>query len=342
MSVEQENPVMSVFDFDATGMSVFENESSSIETFNPKPDGNKKYIVTLRLLTNFRSPKDSIVFKNYYWLTDAAGSFGYDSPTTFKQPCPVGGAYWALFNNTNPQIKAMSEQLRMQKRYTVYVQIVNDSATPANNGKVLPWKLPVPVYKSIEKWLKPTDEELAAGKTAKPLFNPFDAFNLIVTVENKLVGTTTMRDYATELTDAKSPVMIDGVPVTNTPEGQKLFVDWLEEKQTIDIVEQYGYKLATDDIKKRVKSMLVHKFGQPDVFWSEISLTDQPVLNVASDAPSIVDGAQPTGPATATNVATNATEQATAPAAAQTAQPAQEAQGTETDVDSIVSAITGG
>jgi hypothetical protein len=61
-----QDAIMSVFDFDVTEMSVLNQESSTIEQFNPKPDGGKQYIVQVRLLPNIKNAQQSIVFKKYF------------------------------------------------------------------------------------------------------------------------------------------------------------------------------------------------------------------------------------------------------------------------------------
>ena len=216
----------SVFDFDASTMDVLNQEKGGIEQFNPKPDGAKKYIVTLRLLPNVKDPQQSIVFKKYYWLDDGQG-FGYDSPATVNEFCPVSSHYWTLMNSKNPVKEGIAKhKLPIQKRYEVFVQIVKDTTNNANEGKILPWRIPVPVYDTIATWLKPTQEDVAAGKSAKPLFNVFDGYNLILTVENKIVNGITMRDYKVELADDKTAVMVAGQQVTKDAAGQKLFIDY--------------------------------------------------------------------------------------------------------------------
>lgn len=279
----------SLFNFDASSMDTFQVAASNkVEMFDPKPEGSNSYIVTFRLLTNLASPKQSIVHKLYYWLTDSAGSFGYDCPSLFKQFSPVNNAYWALFNNPNEVIKKLSEKLRIQKQYVSYIQIVNDSKDPSNNGKILPYRIPVPVYKKIASWLNPSADDLKAGKTAKELYHPLDAFNLILTVTNKMVGSTTMRNYEVELADSKTPIMLDGVAVT-AETGNKL-VEVIKEAQTVDLVERFGYKEADDTIKGRVKALLAGEFGQATNYWPEI--TASAPAPVATDAPSIAS--QPT------------------------------------------------
>ncbi|WIC41309.1 hypothetical protein MA9V1_045 [Chryseobacterium phage MA9V-1] len=320
----------SVFDFDASAMTTFETVAgNTVEMFNPKPEGGKQYLVQVRLLTNVKSPKDSIVHKKFYWLGDAAGNFGFDAATTVGGFCPVSTAYWALFNSDNQAVKDLANGLRQQKSYIVYIQVVNDTYNPANNGKILPWKIPVPVYKKIEGWLKPTEDEVKAGMTAKPLFNPFMSFNLMLKITNKVVGTTTMRDYEASLTDTQLPMSIDGVPLTDTPENRTKFVDYLTEHQTVDIVERFGYKEADDVTKGRVKAMLGTTYGQPTNYWPEINAVAGQAPAVETAAPTIVN---PIADQVQAAQATVMTPEVVQPA--QVSDPA--------DIASMVSSITGG
>jgi hypothetical protein len=334
-----QDAIMSVFDFDVTEMSVLNQESSTIEQFNPKPDGGKQYIVQVRLLPNIKNAQQSIVFKKYYWLNDGQ-DFGYDSPSTLNEFCPVSSQYWSLINSKDPVNEQIAKnKMSIQKRYTAFVQVVKDGQNSNLEGKILPWRIPVPVYKQIASWLKPSAEELAAGKTSKPLFNVFDGFNLMLTVENKLVNGITMREYKVELADSKTPVMVGGQPVTNTPEGQKLFLDYFNEQQPdLDIVSEFGYKEADDNLKRRVKSFLVNSCKSDGNFWPELSVNAAP----QTSAPSIVDNSQPSEPAQA---AKPLADQPSAPATASQAAPAEQqvqAQGNAGDnIDDILNEIKG-
>ena len=332
--MSQEEIFASVFDFDASEMSVLNTESNKVEHFNPKPDGGKSYVCTLRLLPNLKNPQQSIVHKKYYWLNDGA-DFGYDSPATINEFCPISRQYWALKNTKDPVKEKLADRLPIQKRYEVFVQIVKDVNTSANEGKILPWRMPVPVFNAIQSWIKPTDEDIKAGKKPKPLFNVFDSFNIVLTVTNKVVNGQTMRDYKVELDDEKTPMFVNGQAVTNTDEGRKLFLDYFNEQQpTLDIAAEYGYKEADDATKARVKTLLISAYGAPNDFWPEIQL-NQPSAQ-PNAAPSIVgQHEQPTAPA---NVAQ--AEQPTAPAnVAQAEQPTAPAQVTSDSVKDILDSI---
>jgi hypothetical protein len=323
----------SVFDFDASEMSVVNTESTGVEHFNPKPDGAKTYVCTLRLGTNLKNPQQSIVHKKYYWLNDGA-DFGYDSPTSINEFCPISRQYWALKNTKDPVKEKLADKLPIQKRYECFVQIVKDVNNTANEGKILPWRIPVPVFKIIQGWIKPTEEDLKAGKKPKPLFNVFESFNIVLTVSNKIVNGQTMRDYKAELDDEKTAMFIDGKPVTNTEEGRKMFLDYFNEQQpTLDIVAEYGYKEADAATKARVKSLLVSVYGAADDFWPEIAVNSNQQTAQQNSAPSIVQQEQPTAPAQAT------TEQPAAPAQATTEQPTAPAQVTAESVDDILNTI---
>lgn len=327
-----------LFDFDASSMATFEVAASNkVEMFDPKPEGQKSYIVTFRLLQNVLAPKQSIVHKIYYWLTDGTGSFGYDSPNLFKQFCPATTAYWALFNNPNEVIKKLSEKLRIQKQYVSYIQIVNDAYDTSNNGKILPYRIPVPVYKKIATWLNPSADDLKAGKTAKELYNPFSAFNLVLTVTNKMVGTQTMRNYEVELSDEKAPIFLDGVALTDTPDNRVKYGNVLKDAQTVDLVERFGYKEADDATKARVKALMGGEFGQLTNYWPEISaVASAPAVD---GVPSIATPTQVAQPVAAT-VVTDATAIPASEVVADVEQPFQ-AIGNE-NISSIVDAINNG
>lgn len=317
----------SVFDFDASQMGVLNEQKSGIESFNPKPDGSKPYVVTVRLIPNVKSPANSIVHKNYYWLDDGQG-FNYD----VQENCPVSAHYWALMNSKDPMKEKLAKaKLSIQKSYRCFVQIVNDVQNSANNGKILPWRIPVPVYKQIAAWLKPGAEELAAGKTAKELFNPFSAFNIILTVTNKSVNGVQMRDYKAELSDEKLPVMVNGVAVVNTLESQQMFLDYFNEQQpTLDLVEEFGHKVADEALKTRVKAFLIGHCQATNNFWPEIPYT--PAVPAGIDT---IDNATPAAPAAPVENAAQA--QAAQPATP--AAPAKPAQVSQDAVDDILKEI---
>lgn len=321
----------SVFDFDSEKLTTFDTPTGGgVERFNPKPEGSKKYIVTLRLLPFLKSVENSIVFKKLHWLEDAGGNFSCDSSSTLGGYCPVSKVYFSLDRSEIPAKKELAKDLRIAKQYMVYVQIVNDITKPENNGKVLPWQIPVDVYKKIESWMKPSEEEIASGKTAKAFLKPFASYNLILTVSNKTEGAKagqTFRGYDVELTDGVKSLVIDGVELTDTPEGKKQFVEFLQEKQTVDLVEQFGYKEPDAGTKARVKALLVSKFGADgNTFWNDVEAkAPTPADN---GTPSIVGDTATASPSQPATVVTETSTETT-----------QDAQGTDADLDAILDQI---
>lgn len=263
-----------IFDFSSTDLEdTSKGTGPQFPTFNPKPEAGKEYIFRMRLIPYIKDPKNSISFKKYYWLTDGRSGFPFDSPSTLgKVFCPVSTAYWALHedNSKDARKHALAQELRIIKQYGCTIQVKADTKNPENVGKIFTYRMPVDVYKFIWANTNLSEEAKKAGKKAKEFGNPLKAYDLLVTVTTTNDG----RDYATELHDEQTSIMVDGNEAV-TPDNKEALKKMQELMTTEwDIYEEFGYKEADEFTKKRVKHLLCTRYEQPNNFWNDIPLED--------------------------------------------------------------------
>lgn len=236
--------------------------------FDPKLD---KVTDTLTLIVRpvpyYKNPMESKVEKNFYALEDGAGVILFDSRTTFNKPaenkwefCPVSDLWSKLHFSKDQNVQKRADALRLQRANYSYMQIVNFPSKPEMNGQIVIMKLPMEMVKLFATMMAPSKDEIALG--TKPV-QPYDMFHgstIKCAISGKMVNNILMRDWKVEQADKNCEMQFPlGPSDTMIPVSQceqSAVLKYLEEHQTIDLREQYGYHEPSIDIKRRVKGVL--------------------------------------------------------------------------------------
>jgi hypothetical protein len=189
------------------------------------------------------------------------------------------------------------------------VQIKNDQVHPENNGKILPYKLPAAIYKRIQSAMNPTAEDIKMGQVPMDVFHPVKGHDILLKITLKDVNGQMMRDYEVcTIAPNPSSLMIDGaVADINKYDSDPAYAQEVQQKivallnEQPDVDKEYGYKEATDDVKRKVKQILSRYEDVTDI-WPELSIAQgaqtgqaaqpaQPAINPF--APQPAPAAQP-------------------------------------------------
>jgi len=258
-----------IFDFTGEGaLNATTQENTGSVYFNPKPADGKEYVVQLRLLPFMKDPKNSIVSIRHHWFEDAAGGFKMFSPTRPDTKCEVTNVFFNFWKKDPKHVNCGI--LRSQQTHGVLVQIKNDLTNPENNGKIMPYKLPVKVYQMVEAALNPSEDDIKLGKTPKDMLNPFNGYDITLKVKKTSEG----RNYdATEIAATPTSMFIDGNPVT-VEQKDTVVTKLTAIAEEFDINDIFGYKAPSAEDLIRTKKIVVEQCGQdPTIFMSDIAYT---------------------------------------------------------------------
>lgn len=295
------------------------------EFFDPKPDkaADKIYRAVIRILPNIHQPSIPVAIIRYYWFGDGQSGFRYNTPSSpnmhpanpedLMKPigwCPVSDLFWRLKRSGDAQQEQIAvNNFSMQSNYICMVQIKNDQAHPENNGKILPYKLPAAIYKRIQSAMNPTAEDIKMGQVPMDVFHPVKGHDILLKITLKDVNGQMMRDYEVcTIAPKPSSLMIDGaVADINKYDSDPAYAQEVQQKivallnEQPDVDKEYGYKEATDDVKRKVKQILSRYEDVADI-WPELSIAQgaqtgqaaqpaQPAINPF--APQPAPAAQP-------------------------------------------------
>lgn len=280
--VEQGTDMMDMFTFNPVE-DIQENESTERVGFNPQPENNDdEYIVHFKLLVGKDKPS-TWLHKTSYVLKDKNDNYiNYDSPSTFGKydECVCGKLYWSMMEgekgNKKPKkgMKKYTDKLSQRKIYACNIQIVNDFKHPENNGKILPYQLPVKLAKAILGKMKPSDAQIKAGKNPMNLMDIFSSKNIELTVSKDKDG----RKYEWDFADEKTAMTItDGKGVTRQAKKNKADMTIIHNVMNnldYDIIKEFGYVEADVETKTKLKKFLVEECnGNADVIYPSIEFT---------------------------------------------------------------------
>lgn len=309
------------------------------EFFDPKPDkaADKVYRAVIRILPNIHQPAIPVAIIRYYWFGDGNSGFRYNTPSSpnmhpqnpedLMKPigwCPVSDLFWKLKRSGDAQQeKIATDNFSMQSNYICMVQIKNDQVHPENNGKILPYKLPAAIYKRIQSAMNPTAEDIKMGQVPMDVFHPVKGHDILLKITLKDVNGVQMRDYEVcTIAPNPSSIMVEGSAADLTKYDsdaayaksvQEAIVKLLTEQPDVD--KEYGYKEATDDVKRKVKQIL-SRYEDVTEVWPELAIA-QGAAQTQGQQPA----AQPAQPAIDPFAQPTAQQ---APANEQTAQPADD------------------
>ena len=146
--------------------------------------------------------------------------------------------------------------------------------------------------------MNPTAEDIKMGQVPMDVFHPVKGHDILLKITLKDVNGIMMRDYEVcTIAPNPSSLMVDGavadiVKYDSDPayaaDVQQKIVALLNEQPDVDT--EYGYKEATDDVKRKVKQVLSRYEDVTDI-WPELSIAQgaQPAAQPAQPAQPAVN-----------------------------------------------------
>ena len=100
------------------------------------------------------------------------------TPATIGLPCPFQEKWAELYNAGD---KEGSKAFGRSRKYISNIKVIKDPANPENEGKIFLYEYSGTIKKKLEGAQKPSETDLALGKTVKEVFNPIvgNSFRLV-------------------------------------------------------------------------------------------------------------------------------------------------------------------
>lgn len=134
---------------------------------------NKQYTAVVRFVPWYQDPTNSIIEKFSAYLENPyQPNTGrtIDSPSSIGEKDPISDTYWALKNSGNAINVENAKKFSRTQKYSMIIQVLQDSVNPKLNGRLLVWRVGKKVYEKIAAEMRPP----MAGIQPK---NPFDIIN---------------------------------------------------------------------------------------------------------------------------------------------------------------------
>ena len=243
-----------IFNVSVTDLDTGEQKKSGgSDLYTPKPDQGQDgvYRSLVRFLPNAKNPRKPFIRKFVYWLEDRDGNGFYaDSPSTVGDKCPVQDMFFKLRNSESAVDKKMSESLKRRENFYALVQIVKDPQNRDLEGQVKVYKFGWKIKTKIEEELNPQFDE------PTQVFDPFEGKNFELVISKK--GGFPNYD-SSKFQGTKSPMVLEGEPVTNTDEARKGILEYLNNAPDLS---NFEYSPWTDETRNKVMNVL-SQFNSP-------------------------------------------------------------------------------
>jgi hypothetical protein len=286
---------------DMSGIKKGEDDSEGgVKVFNPDPkkseDGVWRGII--KFLPNIHDKKRPLAKRTTYWIEDPRGKdghggFQYVSPKTLGkyEKCIVADKYWEWGgkDQKDARLKALAGKLRYNKQCYALIQVLVDFQNPENNGKIMPFNLPVKIQNMIDAKMYPAQADIDAGAEAEQVFEPLLGPVMTLKVGTKLVPNAKsgkndeFRDWeacewhkkqigmvvndeliiktAGDIKSDKIKVKVLPTDATELREMQLAIIAAL--KEAAPIMEKYHYVAPSEEMLKKVKEVLDVMAGMP-------------------------------------------------------------------------------
>jgi hypothetical protein len=205
--------------------------------FNRDDSGNA--FIQLRFLPS-RTKLPPLVprFEHYFEnvVSDKKRTFFDNCPTTIGEQCPVCEENKKAWQSGNENL---ARQRARKQQWFVNIYVIKDANTPEHNGKVFVWKIGKKIYEKIMIAMKPSQEDIDAGKKPLDVFDLENGSDFVVKVKN--VGGFVNYD---------SSYFLDPKPVLkDEKEIEKLFQDIYSLDEYVDPKTFKSYA----DLQKRIE-----------------------------------------------------------------------------------------
>jgi hypothetical protein len=124
-------------------------------------------------------PRYEHYFENI--VGDKKRTYFENCPTTVGETCPVceeNKKAWQAGNEN------LARQRARKQQWFVNIYVIKDANTPDHNGNVYIWKIGKKIYEKIMIAMKPSQEDIDAGKKALDVFDLENGADFVVKVKN--------------------------------------------------------------------------------------------------------------------------------------------------------------
>ena len=251
-----------IFNLGVADVDTHETQASSgSDLYKPTADDGKDgtYKALVRFVPNPENPRNSLVQKYVYWLTDANGDGKLvDSPSSIGEKCPVADVFWKLRNSDSAVDRKASDKLKRRQQYYSLIKIIKDPQNPDLEGTYKVFKFGYKIKEKIDAELKPDFGE------PTQVFDLFEGknFELIITRQG---------DYnnydKSKFSSSRSAIDMKGTPAERTKEAMASIKAELDEAPSL---AGYEYKAWDGETRDFVNSILKMYLNPGDAI-SEIS-----------------------------------------------------------------------
>jgi len=278
---------------ETNGVKPQEQESSGVDMFKPDPtkSEDKVWRGIVKFLPNINSKdkKTHLVRKVSYWLEDprgkqGQGSFRFDSPKSLGKYefCPVADKFFEWRDSDDARLKKQSSKLSYSKKCIGLVQVLVDFQNPENNGKIMPFNVPVKLQTMIDSKMYPSKADLEAGENPEQVFEPMLGPVMMLKIGMKKVENSEFRDweqcvwhkkrmgmfiddvlYVENEGDIKSDKIKTSVLPTNKEELKKLQIRIIETLKEAQNLQDFAYTEPTKQMLNKVNEVLAVMEGSP-------------------------------------------------------------------------------
>jgi hypothetical protein len=226
--------------------------NSANEVYKPTADDGKDgtYKALIRFVPNPENPRNSLIQKYVYWLTDSNGDGKVvDSPSSVGEKCPVADVFWKLRNSDSAVDRKVSEKLKRRQQYYALIKIMKDPQNPALEGTYKIFKFGYKIKEKIDAELKPDFGE------PTQVFDLFEGkhFELIITRQGEY------NNYdKSKFSSSRSAIDINGSPAERTKEAMAAIKQELENAPSLTGYEYKPWDGETRDFVNGVLKMYLN------------------------------------------------------------------------------------
>jgi hypothetical protein len=217
--------------------------------YKPYPELGKDgvYKSLIRFLPNIANPKKSKIHQYYVWLKDPVSGTNMKAlcPSTVGKKSILKDIFWKLKNSPSAKDQEISKSFSRKEDFYSLVQIVKDPNRPELEGKIMFLKFGRKVNDIIEQQIKPE-----FGNPSNP-YDVFEGKNFGLHVRK--VGEWNNYDLCQFVGD-KTPILIDGNPVSKTEQDQEKIVNYL--KTGPQDLDKYDYKDWTEEENNKILEII--------------------------------------------------------------------------------------
>lgn len=262
--------------------------NSANEVYKPTADDGKDgtYKALIRFVPNPENPRNSLIQKYVYWLTDSNGDGKVvDSPSSVGEKCPVADVFWKLRNSDSAVDRKVSEKLKRRQQYYALIKIIKDPQNPALEGTYKIFKFGYKIKEKIDAELKPDFGE------PTQVFDLFEGknFELIITRQGEY------NNYdKSKFSASRSSIDLNGSPAQRTKEAMAAIK---QELEGVPSLTGYEYKPWDGEMRDFVNGVL-KMYLNPGESIAEMTSTPAPGKKKdRAEKELAIDTPEPTGSA---------------------------------------------